>query len=247
MPQLSFRRAASSVRRPVGRSALACTEALPRVGPCAARGAARRRSLVVARCRECSGRRLAFAQARAAVLYDERARRLVRAWKERGVRLVAPHAAELVVEAVARPRVDALAALPADAERALRRGRHPAEQLAALLSRAWELPLDTSLARRTSLHRQRGLSGAERRRNVRDAFVVRGTPPATRRARRRRVHDRRHRRRGRAGASARRNAPGGGHHARSRGAPALTRCRARRGRLHPRDGSTPRAHEWERD
>ena len=135
--------------------------------------------LVVPRCRECSGRRLAFAQARAAVLYDERARRLVRAWKERGARLVAPHAAELVVEAVARPRVDALVALPADAERALRRGRHPAVQLAALLSRAWELPLDTSLARRTSLHRQRGLSGAERRRNVRDAFVVRGSPPAS--------------------------------------------------------------------
>ena len=135
--------------------------------------------LVVARCRECAGRRLAFAQARAAILYDERARRLVRAWKERGVRLLAPHAAVLVVEAVARPRVDALAALPADGILGLRRGRHPAEQLAALLSRAWELPLDTSLARQASRHRQRGLSVAERRRNVREAFVVRGSPPAS--------------------------------------------------------------------
>jgi ComF family protein len=135
--------------------------------------------LVVARCRECAGRRLAFASARAAILYDERARRLVRAWKERGARLVAPHAAELVVETVARPQVDALAALPADAERRLRRGRHPAEQLAELVSRAWDLPLDTSLRRQQSLQRQRGLTVAERRRNVREAFAVRGSPPGS--------------------------------------------------------------------
>jgi ComF family protein len=132
--------------------------------------------LEVARCRDCAGRRLAFAQARAAIVYDERAKALVRAWKEHGVRRIAPVAAELVLKAVARPEVDALAALPADGERGLRRGRHPAEQLAELLGRAWELPLDGSLARVATLQRQRGLSLAERRRNVRNAFVARGVP-----------------------------------------------------------------------
>ncbi|HEY8627995.1 MAG TPA: double zinc ribbon domain-containing protein, partial [Gaiellaceae bacterium] len=40
----------------------------------------------VARCAECSGRRLAFASARGAVAYDAAVRALVREWKERGLR-----------------------------------------------------------------------------------------------------------------------------------------------------------------
>ena len=54
----------------------------------------------VARCAECSGRRLAFASARAAVAYSGVGRRLVRAWKERGLRPFAAVAAELVAEVV---------------------------------------------------------------------------------------------------------------------------------------------------
>jgi ComF family protein len=133
----------------------------------------------VARCRECSGRRLAFAQARAAIVYDARARALVRAWKEHGVRRLASPAAQLVLAQLPRPQVDALAALPADSDRALRRGRHPAYQLAELLGEAWELPLDTSLVRVRPLPRQRGLTVADRRRNVRDAFAAASAPPRT--------------------------------------------------------------------
>ncbi len=55
----------------------------------------------VERCRECSGRRLGFRTARAAVLYDRGARLLVAAWKEHGIRVLAAAAAELVCEAVA--------------------------------------------------------------------------------------------------------------------------------------------------
>jgi ComF family protein len=132
--------------------------------------------LAVTRCRECAGRRLAFAQAQAAILYDARARALVRAWKEHGLRRLAPLAAELVLEAVSRPGADALAPVPPDAERGLRRGRHPSEQLAALLADAWQLPLDDSLRRVGALRRQRGLSVGERRRNVRDAFDARASP-----------------------------------------------------------------------
>ena len=64
----------------------------------------------VERCRECAGRRIAFASARAAVAYDDAARRLVAGWKERGLRELAVLAAELVGEAVPRPPVYALVA-----------------------------------------------------------------------------------------------------------------------------------------
>ena len=53
------------------------------------------------RCAECSGRRLAFAQARAAIVYDHPARLFVQAWKERGQRRLAHEAAAIVVETLA--------------------------------------------------------------------------------------------------------------------------------------------------
>ena len=60
----------------------------------------------------CAGRRLAFARARAAIVYEARARALVGAWKERGRRDLVAVAADLVVEAVPRPAVDGLCAVP---------------------------------------------------------------------------------------------------------------------------------------
>src|SRR5688572_26327725 len=52
----------------------------------------------VERCGECAGRRISFASARAAVAYNEVARTLVGAWKERGLRRLAEIAADLVVD-----------------------------------------------------------------------------------------------------------------------------------------------------
>ena len=49
----------------------------------------------VARCRECAGRALAFASARAAVVYGGPARPFVRAWKEHGLRRAAALAVAL--------------------------------------------------------------------------------------------------------------------------------------------------------
>ncbi len=76
-----------------------CRESLPLLRPpfCGRCGAPT--VWPVSRCRECSGRRLAFVSARAAVEYDERVRRLVGAWKERGLRRLAAAAAELIAEA----------------------------------------------------------------------------------------------------------------------------------------------------
>ena len=111
----------------------------------------------VEHCRECAGRRIAFAAARAAVAYDDAARRVVAAWKERGLRSLAVLAAELVVECVPRPRAYTLSFVPADEDRRLRRGHNPAERLAAELGRGWQLPVAPLLSRSPGVRPQRGL------------------------------------------------------------------------------------------
>ena len=124
----------------------------------------------VERCRECSGRRIAFATARAAVAYDDKARLLVAAWKERGLRRLAELAAELVCEIVPRPSAYTLTFVPADPNRRLERGHNPAERLAVEIGARWELPVAPFLARSHGVAPQRGLPLAERRSNVRGVF-----------------------------------------------------------------------------
>lgn len=133
----------------------------------------------VRRCAECSGRRLAFASARAAIVYDDRARTFVRAWKERGRRSLAYEAAGLVLEALARPDVDVVVHVPGDAERARARGSVPPRALARALADAWDLTPLNPLRRVGGLPRQTGLGLTERRRNVRGTVVaVRAVPQA---------------------------------------------------------------------
>jgi predicted amidophosphoribosyltransferase len=127
----------------------------------------------VRRCAECSRRRLAFASARAAVVYDPGARALVRAWKERGRRRLAHDAAALVANVVQRPAVDGLVPVPGDPERVWQRGDVPARGLASELGQIWALPVIDVLERRRALPRQRGLSLDERRRNVRGSVSAR--------------------------------------------------------------------------
>jgi predicted amidophosphoribosyltransferase len=155
----------------------ACRQELPRLEPplCVRCGAPT--AWPVERCRECAGRRLAFATARAAVGYDEAARRLVHAWKERGLRRLAAEAAQLVAERLPPPEVDALAFVPSDRGRRLERGHNPAQRLALELAATWDLPC-LPILERTRGGRQRGSSAAERQ-TVRGAF--RATGPAPRR------------------------------------------------------------------
>jgi predicted amidophosphoribosyltransferase len=129
----------------------------------------------VERCRECAGRRLAFASARAAVGYDAAARRLVHAWKERGLRRLAAETAQIVAERLPAPEVEALTFVPADRGRRLERGHNPAERLALELAALWQLPF-LSLLERTRGGRQRGSSAVERR-TVRGAFRATGAAP----------------------------------------------------------------------
>jgi ComF family protein len=132
----------------------------------------------VERCSECGGRRLAFGRARAAVAYDEPVRRIVAAWKERGLRRLAAWAAGVVFDTVAPVAVDCVTFIPPDRERMLRRGHHPAESLARELARSWGLDTAALLQRTRRVRPQRGLPRAERRRNVSGAFEAR-PPPAS--------------------------------------------------------------------
>jgi competence protein ComFC len=152
-----------------------CRELLPRIEPplCARCGAPT--AWPVERCRECAGRRLGFASARAAVGYDAAARRLVHSWKERGLRRIAAEAAELVAERLPPPEVEVLTFVPADRTRRLERGHNPAERLALELAAVWELPC-LQLLERTRGGRQRGSTAAERR-TVRGAFRATRTTP----------------------------------------------------------------------
>lgn len=124
----------------------------------------------VRRCAECSGRRLAFASARAAIVYDARARALVREWKEGGRRGLAREAAALVREVLPRPEVDLLVHVPGDPERARERGSVPPRALAGALAREWAIPTADLLRRIRPLPRQRGLGLEARRRNVRGSI-----------------------------------------------------------------------------
>jgi predicted amidophosphoribosyltransferase len=131
----------------------------------------------VERCAECIGRRLAFASARAAVIYAGPARALVHGWKERGLRRGAGLAADLVLSRLAAPIADVVTAVPPDGERLLRRGHHPAEALAQALGVGWNLPVAHLLTRTRASSRQTGLRLDERRRNVVGAFAARGAIP----------------------------------------------------------------------
>ena len=129
------------------------------------------------RCAECSGRRLAFASARAALVYEDGARALITSWKERGRRDLAGIAAELVVASVPKPIGDVITFVPGDRDRGLARGHAPAAALASELADAWSIPLETLLNRRAGVGRQRELPRAERRGNVARVFGARGTSP----------------------------------------------------------------------
>ncbi|HEY4411618.1 MAG TPA: phosphoribosyltransferase family protein [Gaiellaceae bacterium] len=98
--------------------------------------------------------------------------RLVAGWKERGLRRLAAEAAELVADRVPALDADVVTFVPADRGRLAERGHHPAARLACALADRMRLPCEPLLVRSRGSHRQRGLSLAERRRNVAGAFAA---------------------------------------------------------------------------
>ena len=153
----------------------ACRDGLPRLEPPLCDRCGAPVAWPVERCRECAGRRIAFATARAAAGYDEAARRFVHSWKERGLRKLGEEAAALVAERLGPPEVDAVSFVPSDRNRRLERGHNPAERLACELALAWELPC-VPLLERVRGGRQRGATVTERR-SVRGAFRATAAAP----------------------------------------------------------------------
>jgi competence protein ComFC len=162
----------------VGREQLceSCLLRLPRIEPPLCERCGAPTAWPVRRCRECAGRRLAFASARAAVYYDGAVRAFVAGWKERGLRRLAAAAVEVVIEVVPPPAADVVTFVPPDPDRGLKRGHHPPRQLAEQLAKHWQLPT-AALLRRRARTRQRGLSRGERRRNVAGVFAAAGQVP----------------------------------------------------------------------
>ena len=136
----------------------------------------------VARCRECAGRRLAFAQARAARALRRRRRGRSSAPGRSAGCAGSRRSRPSVVAEVARrgPSVDAL-----DVRAARRRpqpqARPPSRPSGSRASSGarWELPVEPLLGRAREVKQQRGLSLAERRRNV-ARRVPGGARPAAR-------------------------------------------------------------------
>jgi predicted amidophosphoribosyltransferase len=106
-------------------------------------------------------------------VYAGPAAAFVRAWKERGLRHLAPLAAELVLAEVERPAVDVITYIPPDRVRQLERACHPAQALAHELAARWGLACEPLLERTRLTQRQALLPLAERGGNVRNVFGAR--------------------------------------------------------------------------
>jgi predicted amidophosphoribosyltransferase len=102
----------------------------------------------------------------------------VRAWKERGLRRLAPLAAELVLAQLERPAADVITYIPPDRVRQLERARHPADALAHELAARWGLACEPLLERTRVTERQARLPLAQRGGNVRNLFATSGETPA---------------------------------------------------------------------
>ncbi|MDX6450816.1 MAG: hypothetical protein QOH16_865 [Gaiellaceae bacterium] len=96
---------------------------------------------------------------------------MVRAWKERGLRRLAPLAAELVLAELERPAVDVITYIPSDRVRQLKRACHPAQALAHELAARWGLECVPLLERTRATERQASLPLALRGGNVRNLFA----------------------------------------------------------------------------
>lgn len=126
-------------------------------------------------CRDCRGRRLGFATARSALVFDGAGRDLVHAFKDGRLRGLAGPAGGLMALACPRPPAAALVTwVPANRWRLIHRGFHPAELLARELAARWRVPAAATV--RATAHRppQRGSDRTARRRNVRGAFAALG-------------------------------------------------------------------------
>ena len=122
-----------------------CLARLPRIEPPLCERCGAPTAWPVLRCRDCAGRRLAYARARAAVQYDDSVRAVVGAWKERGLRRLSDAAVSVILEVVPPPEAAMVTFVPPDPDRGLKRGHHPPGRLAEAFAGHWRLPCEALL------------------------------------------------------------------------------------------------------
>jgi ComF family protein len=129
------------------------------------------------RCGACRTRPPAFAYARTAAHYDGVAQEALKAFKFGGRRALAAPLGDLVAEIgltnLPLSPPDLLVPVPLHPARERERGFNQALLLARRVGQAWDVPVETVLARGTATRPQTDLTAEERRANVRGAFVVR--------------------------------------------------------------------------
>ena len=155
----------------------ACAVELPFNRSCCARCALPLATPALA-CGECLRKPPPFDAAIAPLRYEWPLDRLVTRLKFSVDLAVGRVLAELLQDAVrsAADRIDLVVPVPLHLQRLRERGFNQALELARPIARRLGLPLDHAvLARTRATPPQTGLAAAERRRNLRDAFAVRGT------------------------------------------------------------------------
>ena len=134
-------------------------------------------------CATCLQRPPAFSTVHAACSYQERVKDAIHQLKYRNqVNLAEPLGKLLgksldVVEVGFKP--DCIIPVPLHPARLKKRGYNQALEISRPLARKMQVPIDTTLLQRTlKTLPQQGLTAAERRRNLRDAFIVTTTTSA---------------------------------------------------------------------
>jgi predicted amidophosphoribosyltransferase len=156
-----------------------CWRALPPPGPgrCFRCDEALAASPAPELCGRCLIAPPAFASLRAAAPYAGSARAILQAFKFRGADYLGPRMAERMLERLADPGVDEVAAVPATRRARRARGYHPAALLARAVAAGLGVPfVPTRLAKVRDTEVQSGLPANRRAANVRGAFAVRAAP-----------------------------------------------------------------------
>lgn len=132
-------------------------------------------------CGRCQRRPPPFERAVAALRYEFPADRLVQSFKFEGRLSYGASLGRLLAECIAagsEELPECLVPVPLHPARLAERGYNQAQELSRAVAKRLRMPIAAGLARRrrpTAM--QTGLDAAARRRNVRDAFEIRGRPP----------------------------------------------------------------------
>lgn len=128
-------------------------------------------------CEPCQAKRPLFEKARAPLVYDFPVDTVLKAIKFKRQLWYVPALAALLQESLEREfaGIDALVPVPLHRMRQMRRGFNQARELCLPLRQKTGLPILTQPVRIRATAAQTGLHAAERRKNLKNAFAIRGS------------------------------------------------------------------------